>query len=156
MAESVNLEGLDDLKRAMAELAGDLKRRVVRSALRDAAKPMHKAMVAAAPVLKQPHPYRLPGTLKKSILVKASKRFNGKDGEIGVYIAVRKRKGLGGKAGARNPFDPFYWRFVEFGTSKKDGRRFMSNVFDAHAQGAIAVFRARLKTRIDKANTRKP
>lgn len=156
MAETAKLEGLDDLKRAIADLAGDLKSKVVRSALRDAAKPMHKAMVAAAPVLKEDHPYRLPGTLKKSILVKASKRFNGKGGEIGVYIAVRKRKGLGGKAGARNPFDPFYWRFVEFGTSKKDGRRFMSNAFDAHAQGAIAVFRARLKTRIDKANTRKP
>lgn len=155
MAESVNLEGLDDLKRAMAELAGDLKRRVVRSALRDAAKPMHKAMVAAAPVLKEDHPYRLPGTLKKSILVKASKRFNGKTGEIGVYVAVRKRKGLGGKAGARNPFDPFYWRFLEFGTKKLGKKKFMSDAFDANAQGAIQIFQARLKTRIDKANTRK-
>ena len=156
MAETAKLEGLDDLKRAIANLAGDLKRKVVRSALRDAAKPMHKAMVAAAPVLKEVHPYRLPGTLKKSILVKASKRFKGKGGEIGVYIAVRKRKGLGGKAGARNPFDPFYWRFVEFGTKKMAAKPFMSPAFNANAQGAIQIFQARLKTRIDKANTRKP
>lgn len=155
MAETVKIEGLDDFKRDLAELAGDLKRRVVRSALRDAAKPMHKAMVAAAPELKKPHPYRLPGTLKKSILVKASKRFNGKSGEIGVFVAVRKRKGLGGKASARNPFDPFYWRFVEFGTKKMAARPFMGPAFDAHAQGAINIFKARLKTRIDKANTRK-
>ncbi len=155
MADTIKLEGLDDLKRALTELAGDLKRKVIRAALRDAAKPIHRAAVAAAPVLKQAHPYRLPGTLKRSIMVKASKRFKGKNGEIGVYISVSKRKGLGGEASARNPFDPFYWRFLEFGTAKMSARRFMTHAFDANAQGAIQIFQARLKTRIDKANTRK-
>ncbi|MGL4480451.1 MAG: HK97-gp10 family putative phage morphogenesis protein [Aeromonas veronii] len=155
MAETVKLEGLDDLNRAIKELVGDLKRKVVRSALRDAAKPIQRAAVANAPVLKQDHPYRLPGTLKKSIVIKASKRFEGQGGEIGVYVAVRKRKGLGGKLSARNPYDPFYWRFVEFGTVKIAPRRFMTRAFDANAQGAIEIFQARLKTRIDKANSRK-
>jgi len=155
MAETVKLDGLDDLNRAIKELKADLRRKVARAALRDAAKPIQRAAVAAAPVLKGEHPYRLPGTLKRSILVKASKRFNGRDGEVGVYIAVRKRKGLGGKAGARNPFDPFYWRFQEFGTRKMAARPFMGPAFNAHARNAIQIFQDRIKVRIDKANRRK-
>lgn len=155
MAETVKLEGLDDLNRAIKELVGDLRRKVVRAALRDAAKPIQRAAVAAAPVLKKPHPYRLPGTLKRSILVKDSKRFNGAGGEIGVYVAVRKRKGLGGKAGARNPFDPFYWRFQEFGTAKQGRQPYLLPAFEANTRNAIRIFQDRIKVRIDKANRRK-
>lgn len=155
MAETVKLEGLDDLNRAIKELVGDLRRKVVRAALRDAAKPIQRAAVAAAPVLKKPHPYRLPGTLKRSILVKASKRFNGAGGEIGVYIAVRKRKGLGGKASARNPFDPFYWRFMEFGTARQGKRPYLLPAFETNTRNAIKIFQDRIKDRIEKANRRK-
>ena len=154
MAETVT--GLADLKLALKDLAADLKKKVVRAALRDAAAPMRKAAIAAAPVLKKPHPYRLPGTLKKSIIVKASKRYNGRGGEIGVYLTVTKRKGLGGKPGARNPFDPFYWRFQEFGTKKQPAKKFLTPAFDSNATRAIDIFQARIKTRIDKANRRKP
>lgn len=155
MAETVKVEGLSDLKKAIAELTGDLKRKVIRAALRDAAKPMQRAAVVAAPMLKKDHPHRLPGTLKKSIVTKASKRFRGQNGEIGVYISVAKRKRLGGKAGARNPFDPFYWRFLEFGTKKMSARPFLKPAFEANTHNAIQIFQARLKTRIDAANKRK-
>lgn len=154
MAEQI--EGLADLKRSLADLTNDLKRKVIRAGLRDAAAPIAKQARANAPVLKNEHPYRLPGTLKRSIITKASKQFNGRTtGEIGVYVAVRKRKGLGGKLSARNPFDPFYWRFQEFGTKKQAAKPFMGPSFDANASKAIDIFQARLKTRIDKANTRK-
>lgn len=156
MAETVKVEGLADLKRAVSELTADLRRKVIRGALRDAAAPMTRAARKAAPVLRDDHPYRLPGTLRRSIVVKNSKRFRGQNGEIGVYVAVRKRAGLGGKAGARNPFDPFYWRFLEFGTAKMRARPFMRPAFEGNAKAAIQIFQARVKTRIAKANTRKP
>jgi HK97 gp10 family phage protein len=166
MVESYKIEGLDALKRSINELTADLKRKVVRAGLRDAAAPIARAARAKAPVMNpwkvihtqkgpkrvETHPYRLPGTLKNSIITKASKHFNGKNGEIGVYIAVRKRKGLGGKAGARNPFDPFYWRFQEFGTRHHAAQPFMGPAFDANSARAIDIFKARLKVRIDKAN----
>jgi HK97 gp10 family phage protein len=180
MAESYKIEGLDALKRNINELTADLKRKVVRAGLRDAAAPIARQARANAPVLKEDHPYRLPNTLKKSIITKASKEFNGKNGVIGVYISVKKRKGLGGKESAKNPFDPFYWRFMEFGFTavggKKitggtnlrnktrnervrsgaakwiPGKRFMGRAFDANSARAIDIFKARLKVRIDKAN----
>lgn len=154
MAEQI--EGLGDLKSALSELANDLKRKVIRAALRDAAKPMYRAAVRTAPVLKKPATYRLPGTLRRSITVKSSKRFSGQNGEIGVYIAVKKRKDLGGKLSAHNPFDPFYWRFLEFGTQKMRARPYLKPAFDANVQRAITIFQSRMKTRIDKANARKP
>ena len=155
MAETVKLDGLDDLNRAIKELKADLRCKVARAALRDAAKPIQRAAVAAAPVLKGEHPYRLPGTLRRSIKVKASKRFKGQDGEIGVFVSVSKRKALGGKSSARNPFDPFYWRFMEFGTKKLPRQQFMTPAFEANTDNALRIFQARLKTRIDKANHRK-
>jgi HK97 gp10 family phage protein len=153
MAETI--EGLADLKAAFKDLANDLKRKVLRAALRDAAKPIQKAAVQAAPTLKSEHPYRLPGTLKKSIITKASKRFRGQDGEIGVYVAVRKRKGLGGKSSARNPFDPFYWRFQEFGTKNQPARPFLRQAFDRNTTQAVDIFSRQVLKRIEKANRRK-
>lgn len=153
MAERV--EGLHDLKAALNELSADLKRKIIRAALRDAAAPMAKAARDAAPVLKTEHPYRLPGTLKRSIITKASKRYRGQNGEIGVYISASKLKGLGGKAGARNPFDPFYWRFQEFGTQKQPAKPFLNPAFNTHVHQAIAIFQARIKVRIEKADKRK-
>lgn len=155
MADTQRIHGLDDLNRAIKELAADLRRKVVRAALRDAAKPIQRAAVANAPVLKKPHPYRLPGTLRKSIQIKSSKVFNGQNGEIGVFVSVSKRKGLGGKASARNPFDPFYWRFQEFGTARHGRQSFMEPAFKANTPKAIQIFQAKLKARIDKANKRK-
>ena len=155
MADSQRIHGLDDLNRAIKELAADLRRKVVRAALRDAAKPIQRSAVANAPVLKKPHPYRLPGTVRQSIKIKSSKVFNGQNGEIGVFVSVGKRKGLGGKASARNPFDPFYWRFLEFVTQGKPRQPFMGPAFNANTGRAIEIFKARLKTRIDKANARK-
>ena len=155
MADSQRIHGLDDLNRAIKELAADLRRKVVRAALRDAAKPIQRAAVANAPVLKNPHPYRLPGTVRQSIKIKSSKVFNGQDGEIGVFVSVGKRKGLGGKASARNPFDPFYWRFLEFGTKHLSAQRFMARAFETNSGQAIDIFKTKIKARIDKANTRK-
>lgn len=155
MADTQRIHGLDDLNRAIKALTADLRRKVVREALRAAGSPIRKAAIAKAPVLKKSHPYRLPGTLRRSIAIKSSRVFNGQDGNVGVYISVSKRKGLGGKASAINPFDPFYWRFQEFGTAKQAAQPFLEPAFNANTGRAIELFKLRLKARIDKANARK-
>jgi len=153
MIETV--KGLADMRLALGNLTRDLKRKVVRAALRDAAAPIAKAARAAAPVLKKDHPYRIRGTLKRSIMVKASKVYRGQQGEIGVYVGVGKRKGLGGRRGARNPFDPFYWRFQEFGTRHHGRQPFMAPAFERENRRALDIFQRRIKERIDQANKRK-
>lgn len=113
-------EGLADLKIAVEALKQDLRKRVVRGALRDAAKPMVAHARANAPSLKSTSRFRTPGLLKRSIKVFNSKQFSGRNGTLGVYIAVRGNKKLvraGRRAGpgSKNLNDPYYWFWQEFG-----------------------------------------
>lgn len=188
MADGITtrIEGLGDLKIAIEALKTDLRKRVVRGALRDAAKPMLNHARANAPSLQRNARYRTPGLLKRSIKVFASRQFNGRDGTLGVYIAVRgNRKALraSGGRGAKNPNDPFYWWWQEFGFTavgrrairggqrnrslrraeriqqgsgrKIPGKHFLSNAFRFTSGIAVTIFQARIKTRIDEANRRR-
>lgn len=124
---TVKLEGIDELKRALAEAGPFIRKKAVRGALREAGKVIQAAARANVPILKTPKKNRKPGTIKKNIVVRASK-YARQDGNEGVYVSVRpltaKRirqfkvaRAKKGKAfsGSENPADPYYWRFVEFG-----------------------------------------
>lgn len=151
----LKVDGLDELKRALDALSPRLKRKVIRSAITGAARIVAREASKNAPVLKGEHPHRLPGTIRKSIKAKASRVYNGSGDEVGAYVAVSKRRGLGGKAGARNPFDPFYWKFLEFGTKKMAAREFMRPALEAKTPEVIEYFSRRLAAAIEKENLKK-
>lgn len=159
----VKLRGLDDLSRQISALKADLRRKVVKGALRDAAAPIRRAAKAAAPVLAQPTKTRVPGVVRDNVRVFASKLRRAARGEIGVYatvaVAPGKRKVLkrvrrlrraGMAVVVRN--DPFYFRFLEMGTKKMRARPFLGPAFQAHRQAALAIFERRIGERIAKAN----
>lgn len=113
MAADVKVEvnGIDELKRALTALPSKLRRKVLVKALRAGARVVQKAARAAAPVLAVPHPYRTNGLLKRKISVRVSKQSRS-EGNVGVFVNVKPLKG----GGAKNKLDPYYWRFVAFGT----------------------------------------
>jgi len=117
MAEIV---GIEDFNRAIAELKNDVSRRVVRSALRAAAKPMITSAKANAKELKKPHPYRIKG-LMKSRVVASNSRIASRKKMIGLYIKPVARRGV--TRGAKSPLDPFYYRFVASGFHAVGTRR---------------------------------
>ena len=154
----VKLEGIDDLKRALANATKSIRTKAVRSALRAAGKVIQQAARANAPVLVIPTPYRATGTVKKRITVRASK-FSRQAGNEGVYINVRPIAGKAqvkkyGKAGAKNKNDPFYWRFLEFGTKKMGARPFLRPAAESHGNQAIGVFMKTVIPQIEKLNNR--
>lgn len=162
MAEgfTVKLEGVDDLKRALAEASSTIRTKAVRGALREAGKVIQAAAKAAAPVLSVPSKTRKPGTVRKNVVVRASK-FARQTGNEGVYVNVRGIRGKArtaklGKAGAKNPNDPFYWRFVEMGTSKMAARPFLRPAAESKGQQAISTFMRSVVPQIEKLNRRKP
>lgn len=110
---TINVDGLLDVKAALEALTADLRRRVVRSALRSAARPLIKEAKAQAPVLKYPLRRRRPGVMKSAIRAFNSKRANGQGGTLGIYVSVGASK----KDLKRAPIsgDPYYWRWVEGG-----------------------------------------
>ena len=141
----VKLEGVDELTRVLRELPTKIRKQALRKALREGAKAIQKearqnAPVLAvatprrkpgtlrrqnAPVLAVATPRRKPGTLRRNIVIRASK-FARRAGGEGVFVSVRPLRGARqqklGKAGAKNPNDPYYWWWQEFGWVAGGGR----------------------------------
>lgn len=109
----VEVKGIDELKRALADLPSKLRRKVLVKALRAGAREVQKSARAAAPVLALPSPYRTKGLLKRKISARVSKQSRS-EGNVGVFVNVRPAKS--GERGTKSKLDPYYWRFVAFGT----------------------------------------
>ena len=154
---TVKLEGVDALNKALAEATKQIRTKAVRSALRKAGQVISKEAKQAAPVLSAPTKTRKPGTVKKAIAVRASK-FARQAGNEGVFINVRPLRGSRqktlGKAGAKNPNDPFYWRFQEFGTVKMKARPFLSPAAESKGNEAIKTFMDSVIPQIEKLNAK--
>lgn len=178
----VKLEGVDELKRALASVSKQIRTKAIRSALWEGGKVIRKAAQANAPMLRTKRPDRARGTIKKNIIVRFSK-FAKRRKDEGVYISVRPLKGVRqkrlGKAGASNPNDPFYWWFVEFGTKPRvhranrrkvmkfgnlfrkkikhpgtDGEFFMTRAAKSHGQAAINAFMRSVVPKIEQFNNK--
>lgn len=158
MADSVliRLDGVDELRAALKDASEKIRKRAVRSALRKAAALIRDDAKARAPVLQSPARYRSPGTVRRRISVRASK-FARQAGDEGVFVSVKPLRGKAdtrryGKAGARNPSDPFYWRFLEFGTRKMGARPFLGPAARARGEEAIRLFMRETVPFINKLN----
>lgn len=154
----IRLDGIDELVRALKAAPDKIRKRAVRQALRKAALLIRADARARAPVLRAPAPFRKPGTVKRRISVRNSK-FARQAGDEGVFVGVRPLRGKAdtrryGKASARNPNDPFYWRFLEFGTKKMTARPFLGPAAKAQGQEAIRLFLRESLPAIQKLNSK--
>ena len=169
---TVKLEGIDELKRALAEIPQTLRKKALLGALRKAARVVSKEAKAKAPVLKEASPYRTKGLVKRRISVRTSKDAR-KAGDVGVFVNVKPAPGAKFKT-TRSSFlgvkykqrvlvkasqrgtrdDPFYWRFLELGTKKMGKREFLRPAADKLPE-ALAVFEREIGPQIAKLNNRK-
>lgn len=113
------ITGLPDLRAALRGIAPKLRVRALRNALAAGARVVQKEARAKAPVISPASlavqkGYRAPGTVKKAISVRTSKLAR-RAGDVGVFVNVRPAKQ--GNRGGKNPRDPFYWRWIEFGAA---------------------------------------
>lgn len=142
--EVVRIEGLDELKRKLAEIPRAMRKRVLRNALAAGAREVRDVAKRNAPVMtlgtSLSAPYRKPGTVKQAIRVRTSKADR-KAGDVGVFVNVKPAKA--GQRGAKSPNDPFYWRWLEFGTRKMAARPFLQRATSALPK-ALAIFEARI------------
>lgn len=128
MTESnLNIQGLEDIQKKLAEIPRALRRSVLKKALTAGARIVRDEARRNAPVLKSPRANRKPGTLRKAIVVRTSK-LDTKDGNVGVFVNVRPAKGAifkkgvlvkGSQRGKDSPNDPYYWQWLEFGRKSK-------------------------------------
>ena len=147
---SAKVRGIPELKAALAGLVPKLRRQVLRNALAAGARIVRDEARRRAPVL-QPTlraPYRKPETVRKAISVRTSKVAR-RAGDVGVFVNVRPAKR--GQRGAKNKNDPFYWRFLEFGTKHMAARPFLQAGAGRLMQ-ALEKFKAVIGPQIDKMN----
>lgn len=168
--------GLPDLREALAGIVPKLRVRALRNALAAGARVVQRAARDATPVINAAslpvrQGYRKPGTVRQAISVRTSKRAR-RAGDVGVFVNVRPAKGaryktrtvsvLGVKLrdrklvrasqrGAKSPNDPFYWRFVAFGTKHMGARNFLQAGADKLPE-ALQVFIAKIGPAIAKLN----
>lgn len=146
---ALHVNGINDLKAALAAIPIKLRKKILLGALRKAARVVSRDAKTLAPVLQAPIKYRTKGLVRRKISVRTSKIAR-KAGDVGVFINVRPAPK--GSRGAKNPADPFYWRFLEFGTKKMTARPFLTKAADKLPE-ALKVFESEVGPQIQKLNT---
>ena len=152
MANPVRIEGLRELNAALARLPRELDRKVLNAALMAGARPMVETIKARAPVDT--------GTLARNIRARPVRPYPGTTAtvEIGVRRLNKRQVNLlrekARKAGQSPRVNAWYWRFLEFGTSKMPARPFMRPGFEAQKLGVIESIKLALARRIEREATK--
>lgn len=167
---TVKVSGIDDMKRALQALPEKLRKKALIKPMRAAMKVVLDAARGAVPVLQSPVPYRTPGLLKKRLAVRTSKVAR-QEGNVGVFVNIRPAAGakfktigkVGGvkvrikkkdsQRGATSAVDPYYWRFVEFGTAKMGARPFLTPAANKLPE-ALAAFEREVIPAIEALNVK--
>lgn len=153
MAEvTLQLTGFKELAAALRELPDRVAKNALRSAVNAGATVIKKEAIGRAP--------RDTGALQANLYQKQIREQSG-DSRQTFYVGVRKgvakyantkanrRSGKVGKV-YENDGTTFYWKFLEFGTSKMAARPFLRPAFDMKKEDAVAAIGAKLDERIQK------
>lgn len=152
MAEFMQLEGFKELAAALRELPERVARNGLRAAVNAGAGVIKKEAIAKAP--------EDTGALKANFYQKQIREQSGPMQQT-FYVGVRKgvakyasnkankRSGKAGKA-YKDDGTTFYWRFMEFGTSKMAPRPFLRPAFELKKEDAVNAIGAKLDERIQK------
>lgn len=159
MAEGVEVRmtGIDELVKTLEGLQYDIKKKGGRFALRKAAQVIRDQARQNAQTVDDS---ATPEMIAKNITERWNGRLNKRTGDLGFRVGVlggaRNYSAYGeiptGKSAKANPGgDTFYWRFVEFGTSKTAARPFMRPAMEQSIQGATDAFIRHYQAALDRA-----
>jgi HK97 gp10 family phage protein len=154
MANTVTMEltGFKELAAALRELPERVARNGLRAAVNAGATVIKKEAIAKAP--------KDTGALRDNLYQKQIREQSG-DMKQTFYVGVRKgvakyantkANRRAGKAGTayKNDGTTFYWRFLEFGTSKMPAHPFMRPAFESRKEAAVKAIGEKLDERIQK------
>lgn len=123
------VNGLSELDDALAELTLSAQKKTLEGALMKAALPIMKDAKKRAP--------KDEGDLRKAIGRQRIKKAD----LPSVTVKVKRSR--------KNPY-PFYWHFIEYGTSRMAATPFLRPAFEQNVELAIQLFSEELTKRIDK------
>jgi len=113
---------------------------------------LRSAANAGATVIKDEVVLRAPqssGRLKRAVY---QKHIDERSGETNQTYFVGVRQGTKTAAGRKDlANDAFYWRFVEYGTSKKPAEPFIRPAWESRSLDAVEAMRERLREKVTEA-----
>ena len=140
----IKVEGLKEFEAELLGLPPKIADQTLQAALTMAALPIVNEARARVPIAHEA--YRLdggglatPGWLKQRIVRKKVKETSD---SAEVVVTIRDKR------------QAYFWKFIEFGTSKMAATPFMRPAFEAKQADALARFVDRIKTGIQKAVTK--
>jgi len=148
---TVQFEGFAELAKALHELPERVARNGLRAAVNAGANVIKKEAISKAP--------ELTGALKANLY---QKQIREKSGPVRQTFYVGVKNGVAkyaktaanrraGKVGVyKNAGSTFYWRFIEFGTSKMPAKPFLRPAFEGQKENAVKAIGAKLDERIQK------
>jgi HK97 gp10 family phage protein len=153
---TVKIEGLRELGLALGKLNAAVETKIAKNAVNVGGIVIRDEAKRRVPVLAEATHNRKPGTIKKNIRVKSIKPS--KAGITESIVGVRKIsnkaistfKGATGKGGKDNPDDPYYWRWVHYGTAHSQPQPFLTQAFETKKGLAATAIADRLELRIQK------
>lgn len=149
---TIQIEGLKELEKALKELPLEIQKRPLRSAVSAGAKEIADEAISKAPVGQT-------GNLKKSLYRYRSRRLSA-IGKETFLVGVRKGKGIYGNTNLNRRLnrvgktyktqgEAYYWRFLEFGTSKMPAQPFLRPAYENAKERAVQIIKERLGKAIE-------
>ena len=167
----IKAEGLDELMKALKEFAPQIQKRVLNGAARRAIRPV---MMTAKSNLRALTGPEATGTLAANIITRNNAKEGKRVGGVVMQVGIRggaeqyantqknrarvinrgKRKGLFIPSRVGETYehggDLYYFRFLEFGTSKMKARPFLRPALAQNQQRTTAIMVDELKKGIDR------
>lgn len=157
---AAKLEGVSELTAAFAELKTDIQGQAARRITAAGGSVLRKE----ARVVAQNHGLRKTGALINNIVIKRER--NKPDGTEQYNLGVRHGRDLGngkkvikylelGKSGrivTKRENDPFYWKFLHFGTKHIQATRFLEIALENKATAAVVAMAEKAKKEVLKFN----
>lgn len=152
MGSTVKLTGVAEMKTQLKQLTERMRQGVYARGIYEGAKTIQNAVIARAPVRT--------GNLKKNIIVYKDRKPENATVHYSVLVrrikVARKVKRLirqAAKQGVEINFSDsaFYWRFLEFGTSKMRARPFFRPAIEAVKGALVSIVGGKLQSGIDRA-----
>lgn len=143
MADGLKLTGFKELADAMRELGPRVAKNTLRRAVSAAATEVRNEARNRAPVDT--------GEMRRDIMVKRERDTKGEmSAKYSVFVLTGKKSRI---KGMRRNVDrnSFYWRFMEFGTSKMAAKPFMRPAYEAKKEDAVRIIGEKLDEGIQKA-----
>lgn len=159
MPTSSKITGLDDALKRMSGLADKMQKKMMTSAMRKGASIVKADAVARAKRFDDP---KTPSKVYKEITTRTNSKLGKQEGGVAIQVGVKggakrykdnkenRHKGRVGVA-YEGPGAVYYWRFLEFGTSKMKAQPFMRPALENNVDKVVSAVSAELVSQLDKA-----